>query len=88
MSVTRRTAIFLLAGASAGLAAPSVWSQNHSSNIVVCLGADPSFAPFIVAMKKGMLEKHGISGELKSFDDGNVALHALRTGSITPWRAT
>ena len=81
MIVTRRTAVSLLAGASATLAAPNVWGQNRASNVVICLGADPSFAPFIVAMKKGMLEKHGIHGELKSFDDGNVALDALLTGA-------
>jgi ABC-type nitrate/sulfonate/bicarbonate transport system substrate-binding protein len=49
--------------------------------IVVATGIDPSFAHYVVAVKKGFFEKHGIDAELRSFDDGNVALDSLLTGA-------
>ena len=49
--------------------------------IIIATGIDPSFAHYVVAVKKGFFEKEGIDAELKSFDDGNVALDALLTGA-------
>lgn len=49
--------------------------------IVVATGIDPSFAHYVVAVKKGFFEKEGIDAELRSFDDGNVALDSLLTGA-------
>jgi len=49
--------------------------------IVVATGIDPSFAHYVVAVKKGFFEKQGIDAELRSFDDGNVALDSLLTGA-------
>lgn len=58
----------------------SVFAQTKPK-IVIATGIDPSFAHYVVAVKKGFFEKQGIDAELKSFDDGNVALDALLTGA-------
>jgi NitT/TauT family transport system substrate-binding protein len=49
--------------------------------IVIATGIDPSFAHYVVAVKKGFFEKQGIDAELRSFDDGNVALDSILTGA-------
>lgn len=76
----KRIMLKLLAGAGVASAAPFVWPQQRASNVVLSLGADPSFAPYIVAVRKGMFEKRGINADLKFNDDGGVALDALLTG--------
>ena len=80
MKLSRRSALTILA-TSATLAAPTVWGQNAASSLTIALGADPTFAPFVAAIELGMFAKRGIKAEIRSFDDGGVALDALLTGS-------
>ncbi|PYM12319.1 MAG: hypothetical protein DMD81_24315 [Candidatus Rokuibacteriota bacterium] len=42
---------------------------------------DAVFAPFVVAADRKIWEKYGLEGSFKPFDDGNVALDAVLTGS-------
>src|SRR5262244_3489529 len=44
-------------------------------------GIDALFVPFVVAAELKIFEKHGLETSYKPFDDGNVALDALLTGS-------
>src|SRR5438128_788720 len=44
-------------------------------------GIDALFAPFVVAAERKIFEKYGLETSFKPFDDGNVALDALLTGS-------
>src|SRR6266536_4742349 len=44
-------------------------------------GIDAVFAPFVVAAERKIFEKYGLETSYKPFDDGNVALDALLTGS-------
>jgi ABC-type nitrate/sulfonate/bicarbonate transport system substrate-binding protein len=44
-------------------------------------GIDAVFSPFVVAVERKIFEKYGLEGSYKPFDDGNVALDALLTGS-------
>jgi ABC-type nitrate/sulfonate/bicarbonate transport system substrate-binding protein len=44
-------------------------------------GIDAVFSPFVVAVERRIFEKYGLEGSYKPFDDGNVALDALLTGS-------
>jgi NitT/TauT family transport system substrate-binding protein len=64
---------------------PIVLAQATTSapkpKIIIATGIDPSFAHYVVAVKKGFFEKHGIDADLRSFDDGNVALDSLLTGA-------
>ncbi|MGD9844448.1 MAG: ABC transporter substrate-binding protein [Variibacter sp.] len=61
--------------------APSFASGQPPAKITVATGIDPTFAPWVVAVKKDFFKKQGIESELKSFDDGNVALDSLLTGN-------
>src|SRR4029079_6225149 len=49
--------------------------------VLIAIGVDPTFAPQIVAVKRGFLQAEGVNAELKAFDDGNVALDTLLTGA-------
>lgn len=69
----------LAAGLMAAAAAPAF--SQAKPKIVIATGIDPSFAHYVVAVKKGFFDKQGIDAELRSFDDGNVALDALLTGA-------
>ena len=40
-----------------------------------------AFAPFVVASERKIFEKYDLETSFKPFDDGNVALDALLTGS-------
>src|SRR5262249_25652368 len=44
-------------------------------------GIDALFVPFVVAAELKIFEKYGLETSFKPFDDGNVALDALLTGS-------
>jgi ABC-type nitrate/sulfonate/bicarbonate transport system substrate-binding protein len=44
-------------------------------------GIDALFAPFVVAAESKIFEKYGLETSFKPFDDGNVALDAILTGS-------
>lgn len=49
--------------------------------MTIATGIDAAFAHFVVAAKKGFMEKYGVQADYKPFDDGNVALDALLTGN-------
>lgn len=75
-----RTFITVLACVS--LSAGIAWGQAKTpATVVIATGLDPSFAHYVVSVKKGFFEKQGIRAELKAHDDGNVALDALLTGN-------
>src|SRR6476659_590259 len=44
-------------------------------------GIDALYVPFVVAAELKIFEKYGLETSFKPFDDGNVALDALLTGS-------
>src|SRR6266849_7362818 len=44
-------------------------------------GIDALFAPFVVAAERKIFDKYGLETSFKPFDDGNIALDALLTGS-------
>ena len=44
-------------------------------------GIDALYVPFVVAAELKIFEKYGLETSYKPFDDGNVALDALLTGS-------
>jgi taurine transport system substrate-binding protein len=44
-------------------------------------GIDALYAPFVVAAERKIFEKYGLETSFKPFDDGNVALDAILTGS-------
>ena len=44
-------------------------------------GIDALFVPFVVAAELKIFEKYGLETSYKPFDDGNVALDAVLTGS-------
>src|SRR5215468_11129227 len=44
-------------------------------------GIDALFAPFVVAAERKMFEKYDLETSFKPFDDGNVSLDAILTGS-------
>jgi taurine transport system substrate-binding protein len=49
--------------------------------IPTATGIDALYAPFVVASERKVFEKYDLEGSFKPFDDGNVALDALLTGS-------
>lgn len=54
---------------------------GEKKKILLATGIDAAFTHFIVALKKGFFDKYNIQAEYKPFDDGNVALDAILTGS-------
>jgi ABC-type nitrate/sulfonate/bicarbonate transport system substrate-binding protein len=78
--LTRRTfgvslgaGAFVLAIPAAGVAA--------LKKVPTSTGIDALFAPFVVAAERKMFEKYDLETSFKPFDDGNVALDAILTGS-------
>jgi taurine transport system substrate-binding protein len=65
--------LFVLAMPSAGRAA--------LKRVPTSTGIDALFAPFVVAAERKMFEKYGLETSFKPFDDGNIALDAILTGS-------
>lgn len=80
--ISRRTLVRGTTAASVtaivGVAAPAIGQKRPK--VVFASGLDPTFAHYVAAVRKGFLEKRGIEGEIRAFDDGNVALDALLTG--------
>ena len=78
--LTRRTfgvslgaGAFVLAMPAAGIAA--------RGKVPTSTGVDALFAPFVVASERKIFEKYDLETTFKPFDDGNIALDALLTGS-------
>jgi taurine transport system substrate-binding protein len=59
----------------------AVASGAPNRRLPTSTGIDALYAPFVVAAERKFFEKHGLEGSFKPFDDGNVALDAILTGS-------
>ena len=62
------------------LAVPGA-SRAALKKVPTSTGIDALFAPFVVAAERMMFEKYGLETSFKPFDDGNIALDAILTGS-------
>src|SRR5438067_11228890 len=67
----------------AGMYALALPSTGHAAlkKVPMATGIDALFAPFVVASERKIFEKYDLETSFKPFDDGNVALDALLTGS-------
>jgi taurine transport system substrate-binding protein len=67
----------------AGICALAVPVPAHAAlkKVPTSTGIDALFAPFVVAAERKIFEKYDLETSFKPFDDGNVALDALLTGS-------
>jgi taurine transport system substrate-binding protein len=78
--MTRR-AFSVSFGAGMGMLAMPARSNAAVRNVPMSTGIDALFAPFVVAAERKMFEKYDLETSFKPFDDGNVALDAVLTGS-------
>jgi taurine transport system substrate-binding protein len=78
--MTRR-AFSVSFGAGMGMLAMPVWSNAGVKTVPMSTGIDALFAPFVVAAERKMFAKYDLETSFKPFDDGNVALDAILTGS-------
>ena len=79
-SMTRRR-FNLACGASIYVMAAPATGNAALQKVPTATGIDALFAPFVVAADRKIFEKYGLETSFKPFDDGNVALDALLTGS-------
>jgi taurine transport system substrate-binding protein len=68
-------------GAGLGVLAMPTASRAALGKVPTSTGVDALYAPFVVATERKMFEKYNLETSFKPFDDGNVALDALLTGS-------
>jgi len=61
--------------------ATTVASAADNKKVPLATGIDALYAPFVVAAERKMFDKYGLETSFKPFDDGNVALDALLTGT-------
>src|SRR5215471_11814817 len=78
--MTRRTFCVSFGVGMTMLTLPAI-SRAALKKVPTSTGIDAVFAPFVVAAERKIFEKHGLETSYKPFDDGNVALDALLTGS-------
>src|SRR5262245_52515258 len=78
--ITRRAFGFSCGAGICALAVP-VPVHAASKKVPMATGIDALFAPFVVAAERKIFEKYDLETSFKPFDDGNVALDALLTGS-------
>lgn len=81
LEMTRRGFCLSLGAGATILAIPAVAGAAALKKVPTSTGIDAVFAPFVVAADRKIFEKHGLEGSYKPFDDGNVALDAVLTGS-------
>ncbi len=79
-SMTRRLFGFSCGAGICALALP-VTGNAALKKVPTATGIDALFAPFVVASERKIFEKYDLETSFKPFDDGNVALDALLTGS-------
>jgi taurine transport system substrate-binding protein len=79
-SITRRR-FGLACGAGIYAFAVPITGNAAAKKVPMATGIDALFAPFVVAAERKMFEKYDLETSFKPFDDGNVALDALLTGS-------
>src|SRR5262249_54272396 len=78
--MTRRTFCVSLGAGMCVLGVPVV-SGAALQKVPTSTGIDAVFVPFVVAAERKIFEKYGLETSYKPFDDGNVALDAILTGS-------
>ncbi len=78
--MTRRLFGVSFGAGMCALAMP-VCANAATKKVPMATGIDALFAPFVVAAERKIFDKYGLETSFKPFDDGNVALDALLTGS-------
>jgi ABC-type nitrate/sulfonate/bicarbonate transport system substrate-binding protein len=78
---TTRRAFGLSFGAGLFVLAMPAASRAALKKVPMSTGIDAIFAPFVVAAERKMFEKYDLATSFKPFDDGNIALDAILTGS-------
>jgi ABC-type nitrate/sulfonate/bicarbonate transport system substrate-binding protein len=78
--MTRRT-FGVSFGAGIYVLAMPITGNAALKKVPTSTGIDALFAPFVVAADRKIFEKYDLETSFKPFDDGNVALDALLTGS-------
>jgi len=78
---TTRRAFSLSFGAGLFVLAVPGASRAALKKVPMSTGIDAVFAPFVVAAERKMFEKYDLETSFKPFDDGNIALDAILTGS-------
>jgi taurine transport system substrate-binding protein len=68
-------------GAGIYILATPITGNAALKKVPMSTGIDALFAPFVVAAERKMFEKYDLETSFKPFDDGNIALDALLTGS-------
>jgi taurine transport system substrate-binding protein len=68
-------------GTGMGMLAMPLSGNAAVKAVPMATGIDALFAPFVVAAERKMFEKYDLETSFKPFDDGNVALDAVLTGS-------
>jgi taurine transport system substrate-binding protein len=63
------------------VAVPGVAGAADLKKVPISTGIDAVFVPFVVAADRHIFEKYGFEASYKPFDDGNVALDAVLTGT-------
>jgi ABC-type nitrate/sulfonate/bicarbonate transport system substrate-binding protein len=81
LGMTRRGFCLSLGAGMTILAIPALGRAAALKKVPTSTGIDAVFVPFVVAADRKIFEKHGLETSYKPFDDGNVALDALLTGS-------
>jgi len=81
LAMGRRAFCLSLGAGMTILATPRLAGAAELKKLPTATGIDALFVPFVVASDRKIFEKHGLEGSYKPFDDGNVALDAVITGS-------
>src|SRR5712692_814540 len=81
LAMRRREFCLSLGAGMTILAVPQIAGTAELKKLPTATGIDALFVPFVVAADRKIFEKHGLEGSYKPFDDGNVALDAVITGS-------
>jgi ABC-type nitrate/sulfonate/bicarbonate transport system substrate-binding protein len=80
-SVLTRRGFTVSFGAGMFMAAMPVTGRAATKKVPMSTGIDALYVPFVVAAERKFFEKYDLETSFKPFDDGNVALDAILTGS-------
>jgi len=75
---------WVVAALAVVLAVVVLWQAGHSADrkMIFGIGISAPYAPFVVAVEKGFLEKRGVPAEYKTFESGAPAFEAAIAGSV------
>jgi ABC-type nitrate/sulfonate/bicarbonate transport system substrate-binding protein len=62
--------------------APTSEAASNLTSVTIGVGADPSFAPWIIGAEKGFFAKHGVDAKIQYFQGGSLANDAMVAGQI------